>query len=84
MTEREREREREKGRDRRGERDRQTQTEFSIQTIKRMKTPHKLLTLKESSKFSPPQIFKPSSYAPISKKYFLSMANKPPAWVGDL
>ena len=42
------------------------------------------LTLKDNSKFSPPQICIPSSYAPISKKYFLSIANKPPACVGDL
>ena len=34
--------------------------------------------------FSPPQNVKPLSYAPLSKKNFLSIANKPPAIVGDL
>lgn len=42
------------------------------------------LTLNEISKFSPPQTSIPGSYAPISKKYSLSAANKPPAIVGDL
>lgn len=42
------------------------------------------LTLKEISRFSPPQMSMPASYWPISLKYFLLMANKPPAMVGDL
>lgn len=41
-------------------------------------------TLKDISKFSPPHIFIPASYSPISMKYFLSMAKSPPAIVGDL
>lgn len=41
-------------------------------------------TLNDISKFSPPQTFIPASYSPISKKYSLSIANKPPAIVGDL
>ena len=43
-----------------------------------------ILTLKEISRFSPPQMSMPESYWPISLKYFLLMANKPPAMVGDL
>lgn len=43
-----------------------------------------LLTLKESSRFSPPQMSISSSYEPISKKYCLWMENKPPAIVGVL
>lgn len=42
------------------------------------------LTLKEISRFSPPQTFIPASYSPISKKYSRSMAKRPPAMVGDL
>ena len=45
--------------------------------------PH-IQTLKESSKFSPPQTFIPGSYSPKWWKYSLSMANSPPAIVGDL
>ena len=45
--------------------------------------PH-IQTLKESSKFSPPQMFIPGSYSPKWWKYSLSMANSPPAIVGDL
>lgn len=43
-----------------------------------------LLTLKEISRFSPPQMSMPASYWPISLKYFLLIANNPPAIVGDL
>ena len=43
-----------------------------------------IVTLNEISKFSPPHTSIPGSYAPISKKYFLSAANNPPAMVGDL
>lgn len=35
------------------------------------------------SKLSPPQIFILSSYDPISKKYWRSIENKPPAIAGD-
>lgn len=41
-------------------------------------------TLKDNSKFSPPHTRRPGSYAPNSRKYSLLIANKPPAWVGDL
>lgn len=43
-----------------------------------------LFTRKEISRFSPPQMSMPLSYWPSSLKYFLSMANRPPAMVGDL
>lgn len=43
-----------------------------------------LYTLKDISRFSPPQTFIPASYSPMSKKYSLSIANNPPAMVGDL
>uniref|UniRef100_A0A182KIY3 Uncharacterized protein n=1 Tax=Anopheles christyi TaxID=43041 RepID=A0A182KIY3_9DIPT len=39
-------------------------------------------TRKDISKLSPPQIFNRSSYAPISKKYFRSIVNNPPAIAG--
>ena len=42
------------------------------------------LTLKEISRFSPPQMSMPASYWPSSLKYFLFMAKRPPAMVGDL
>ena len=45
---------------------------------------HIILTLKDSSRFSPPQISMPASYVPMCSKYFLLMANRPPAMVGDL
>ena len=45
---------------------------------------HADLTLKESSRFSPPQISKPGSYVPMLLKYSLSMENNPPAMVGVL
>ena len=38
---------------------------------------------KDSSKFSPPHISISSSYEPNSKKYLRSMANSPPAIVGE-
>lgn len=34
--------------------------------------------------FSPPQTSSPGSYIPSSKKYFLSMENRPPAMTGHL
>lgn len=43
-----------------------------------------LLTRKEISRFSPPQMSMPSSYSPSSWKYRRSMANRPPAMVGEL
>ena len=43
-----------------------------------------ILTLNEISKFSPPHMSRPGSYFPIFMKYFLSIANSPPAMVGDL
>lgn len=42
------------------------------------------LTLKESSRFSPPHTSMPVSYVPRYSKYFLFTANNPPAMVGDL
>lgn len=42
------------------------------------------LTLKEISRFSPPQMSMPASYWPSSLKYFLFIAKRPPAMVGDL
>lgn len=39
-------------------------------------------TRNDISRFSPPQIFICGSYAPISKKYSLLMANRPPAIAG--
>lgn len=39
--------------------------------------------LKDSSKFSPPQISKPESYKPSFSKNALSIANRPPAIVGE-
>lgn len=41
-------------------------------------------TLKDSSKFSPPQISKPGSYKPNLTKNSLLIENSPPAMVGDL
>lgn len=41
-------------------------------------------TLNEISIFSPPQTSSPESYVPSSKKYFLSMENRPPAITGHL
>lgn len=43
-----------------------------------------ILTLKENSRFSPPQTSIPVSYDPRYSKYFLLTANSPPAIVGDL
>lgn len=45
---------------------------------------NKQQTLKDNSRFSPPQILYPGSYRPSSSKYSLSIANNPPAIVGDL
>ena len=42
------------------------------------------LTLKDNSKFSPPQMSMPGSYVPRCSKYSRLMANSPPAMVGDL
>uniref|UniRef100_A0A182KHP4 Uncharacterized protein n=1 Tax=Anopheles christyi TaxID=43041 RepID=A0A182KHP4_9DIPT len=39
---------------------------------------------KEISKFSPPQTSMPISYSPSSLKYARSIANRPPAIVGEL
>lgn len=43
-----------------------------------------LITRKDISRFSPPQMSMPLSYCPSSLKYSRSMANSPPAMVGDL
>lgn len=40
-------------------------------------------TLNDNSRFSPPHMSKPLSYVPRRSKNFLSMANSPPAMVGD-
>lgn len=40
-------------------------------------------TLNDNSRFSPPHMSKPLSYVPRRSKNFLSMANSPPAIVGD-
>lgn len=50
-------------------------------TISRV-PPH-IHVLNESSKFSPPQMSKPLSYVPSLSKNSLSIANNPPAMVGD-
>lgn len=46
--------------------------------------PKGIHTRNDISRFSPPQMSMPLSYCPSSLKYSLSIANKPPAIVGDL
>ena len=43
-----------------------------------------ILTRNDNSRFSPPQISIWLSYKPISRKYWRSIAKRPPAMVGDL
>lgn len=44
----------------------------------------KILTLKDISTFSPPQISILSSYVPMCSKYFFEIEKRPPAKVGVL
>lgn len=55
---------------------------FKVEECKQIYT--FLLTLNDSSKFSPPHISIPESYFPRWLKYSRLIANKPPAMVGDL